>query len=84
MGLCGASDQIVLDWAAREGRILLTHEVTTMTHYANERVQAGLPMPGVFTVPKTVAIGRAIEELIILVECSLDDEWTDQVRYVPL
>ena len=30
-GLSGAPDDIVLGWAAREGRILLTHDVSTVT-----------------------------------------------------
>lgn len=84
VGLRGAPDPVVLVWAAQEGRVLLTHDVTTMTHYANERVRAGLPMPGVFVVPKIVAVGRAIDELTILVECSLEGEWENQIRYVPL
>lgn len=43
-----ADDPIVLEWAAQEGRILLTHDARTISHYAGERVAAGLPMPGVF------------------------------------
>ncbi len=35
-GLSGADDPAVLEWAAREGRILLTHDVATMTRYAYE------------------------------------------------
>jgi predicted nuclease of predicted toxin-antitoxin system len=30
-GLAGAEDPAVLEWAAREGRVLLTHDVHTMT-----------------------------------------------------
>lgn len=50
VGLSGASDLAVLEWAAREGRVLLTHDVSTLTRYADERVQAGKPMPGVFEI----------------------------------
>jgi hypothetical protein len=39
---------MVLDWAAQENRILLTHDITTITRYAYERVQNGQGMPGVF------------------------------------
>jgi hypothetical protein len=28
-------------------------------------------MPGVFEVPKTLSIGRAIDDLLVVVECSL-------------
>jgi predicted nuclease of predicted toxin-antitoxin system len=34
VGLSGADDPTVLAWAAREGRILLTHDVATITRYA--------------------------------------------------
>jgi len=34
VGLSGADDPTVLEWAAQEGRVLLTHDVTTITRYA--------------------------------------------------
>ena len=82
--LSGADDPTVLDWAARAGRIVLTHDVKTITHYAYERVRAGLPMPGVFEVRRAVLISVAIDDLVLLAECSLDGEWDGQVRYLPL
>ncbi len=84
VGLSGADDPTVLDWAAREGRVLLTHDVSTITRYAYERVRAGLPMPGVFEVSRTLSIGRVIEDILLLAECSLEGEWEGQVRYLPL
>ena len=41
-----ADDPTVLEWAAREQRVLLTHDVSTMTRYAYDRTRSGLPMPG--------------------------------------
>jgi hypothetical protein len=41
-------------------------------------------MPGVFEVSRAVPISVAIEDLVLLAECSLDDEWDGQVRYLPL
>ena len=83
-GLSGADDRSVLGWAAREGRILLTHDVSTLTRCAHERVAAGQPMPGVFEVGRRVPLGRAIEDIPVLVECSRAGEWEGQVRYLPL
>lgn len=40
-GLSGSDDPTVLEWAAQEGRVLLTHDVATITHHAYERVRAG-------------------------------------------
>jgi hypothetical protein len=75
---------VVLEWAAKEGRVLLTHDVTTMTQYAYERVKAGKSMPGVFEVSRAVPIGTAIEDILLLAEYSFEGEWEGQVRYLPL
>lgn len=82
--LSGADDPTVLEWCAREGRVLLTHDVSTMTRYAYERVEAGQSMPGVFEVRQTLPIGRAIEDILLLAECSFEGEWEGQMRYLPL
>ena len=84
VGLSGADDPDVLDWAARQGRVLVTHDVSTLSKYAYERVAAGEPMPGVFEVGTRLSIARAIDDLLLIVECSLDGEWEGQVRYLPL
>jgi hypothetical protein len=83
-GLSGADDATVLEWAARGGRVLLTHDASTITYYAFERVRAGKSMPGVFEVGREVAVSVAVEEILLLAECSLEGEWEGQVRYLPL
>ena len=83
-GLSGADDPTVLEWAAQQGRVVVSHDVSTLRKHAYERVAAGLRMPGVFEVPNTVSIGRAIDDLLLVIECSLEGEWEGQVRYLPL
>jgi Domain of unknown function (DUF5615) len=82
--LSGTDDPTVLAWAAKEGRVVLTHDVATMTTFAYERIQAGLFMPGLFEISRRVPVGLAIEELILIAECSLYGEWEGQVRFLPL
>lgn len=82
--LSETDDPIILEWAAQEGRVLLTHDVSTMTAYAYDRMRTGLPMPGDFEVSRKVPIGVAIDEILLLAECSLAGEWEGQVRYLPL
>ncbi|RMI04831.1 MAG: hypothetical protein D6681_09065 [Calditrichaeota bacterium] len=84
VGLSGADDETILEWAAQENRVLLTHDVSTITRYAYERVRAKKPMPGVFEVNRNVPIGTAIEDLLLIAECSFEGEWEGQVRYLPL
>lgn len=84
VGLAGRSDAEVLEWAAREGRVLLTHDMTTMKRYVDERIAAELSMPGVFEVSQQTHIAQAIEDIILIAECSLDGEWDGQIRFLPL
>ena len=82
--LASADDVMILEWASQEGRVLLTHDVNTMTHHANERVIAEKPMAGVIIVPQSLSIGAAIEDILIISEYSSAEEWRDQIQYLPL
>ena len=77
-------DPELLAWAAQQGRILLTHDVQTITGYAYDRVRAGLSMPGVIEVRIDQGIGTTIDDLVILISASTPEEFENQVRYVPL
>jgi predicted nuclease of predicted toxin-antitoxin system len=79
-----AGDQEILEWAAQEGRILLTHDVHTMTRYANDRIRANLSFPGIVVVRDDLPIGQAIEEILTIVVVSRPDELEDRVLYVPM
>lgn len=83
-GLSGADDPTVLEWTALHGRLLLTHDVSTLTRRAFDRVRSGRPMPGVFEIRSTAGAGDVIDDLTLLAECSHDFEWEGQVLYLPL
>ena len=83
-GLSGAEDPEVLEWSAQEGRVLFTHDTSTMTRYAYDRIRAGLPMPGLFEVPQSLPVGHVINDVVLIAELSLESEWANQVRYLPL
>lgn len=82
--LSGADDRDVLAFAAREGRVLLTHDANTMPRQAYERVTAGHVMPGIVVCGQDVPIRQAIDDIVLLIECSADGEWESQVIYLPL
>jgi hypothetical protein len=84
VGLMRADDPVILAWAADAGRLLLTHDVATVTRDAYDRAGAGLPMPGVVEVPWRLPVGRAIEEILLLAQCSGEGEWEGQIIYLPL
>lgn len=78
-GLIGTSDTQVLDWAAIHNRILVSHDVRTLVTLAFERVDANLKMPGVIEVSRQLPIGQVIDDLILLADCSQENEWEGQV-----
>ena len=84
VGLRTANDPTILEWAASEGRILLSHDRATMTHYAYERLRAGLPMPGLFIIRNKPPLGQMIEEIILVAACNSQEEWKDRVEFLPL
>ncbi|MDG2991671.1 DUF5615 family PIN-like protein [Candidatus Synechococcus calcipolaris G9] len=83
VGLSGMDDSAILDWAAQEGRVLLTHDVATITRYAYDRVRQGQPMPGVIEIATDSPVGQVIEDLLVLVECSQEGELEGQIQYLP-
>lgn len=84
LGLSGAADPYILHVCAQEGRVLITHDVETMRGYAYERVARHEAMPGVIVVKTFVSIGAAVEEILILVECSEEWEFENRVVHVPI
>jgi hypothetical protein len=84
VGLSGADDPSVLQWAADQGRVIVTHDISTLAKHAFHRIEAGQPMPGVFEVTSVTPVGRAIDDLILLAECSFEGEWEGQVLFLPL
>lgn len=83
VGLSGKDDPTILEWAAQEGRILLTHDVATITRYAYDRVRQNQPMPGVIEISTDAPIRRVIEDVLVLIECSHEGELESQVQYLP-
>jgi hypothetical protein len=83
-GLSGADDPTVLAWAAAEGRVLLTQDVATMPNYAAEAIRSGRRMPGMIVVPASMPLGRAIDELELLIEAMPEEELVYRIIYLPL
>jgi predicted nuclease of predicted toxin-antitoxin system len=79
-----ADDPTILAWAASQDRIVLTHDRATMPDFAYERLVRGEAMAGLFVVNDRMPIRQAIDELLLLVDCSEQKEWFGVVLYLPL
>ena len=81
-GLEGLPDEQVLEIAAREDRILVSHDVTTMpVHFAN--FIAKQSSPGVLLVPQSLPIRIAIEELALIWGASEAEEYANLITWLP-
>lgn len=79
-----AGDPTVLAWAAANHRVLLTHDRKTMPDFAYQRVAEGKHMPGLVVVNNRLPLGRAIDEILLLVQCTLEVEWEGSVFRLPM
>ena len=84
VGLEDKPDAALLGWAADENRIVLSHDLQTMPGFAIARLRGGQTMPGLILVPQELRIGKAIEELTMVVLCGDQTEWRDMIIYIPL
>jgi predicted nuclease of predicted toxin-antitoxin system len=84
VGLGEANDPTILEWAAANSRILLTHDRATMPDYAYARVVANKQMSGVFVLNDRISVRQAIGELLLMDACSEQAEWAGLVIYLPL
>lgn len=82
--IVGAEDPDVLAWAARNDRVILTHDRATMPGFAYARISNGDPMRGLFVLNDRMPVRQAIEELSLISECSEPAESDAMVVFLPL
>lgn len=84
VGLRTLDDPAILEWAANNNRLLLTHDKKTMPNFAYQRVYKGLSMPGVFVISDSASRVTIVENLITILQASNEDDWKDDVTFLPL
>lgn len=82
--LRGQPDSVILEWAASEGRVLVTYDVNSMRGFAADRIRSGAPMPGVLVVHWGHRVGQVVDALELVAGASLDGEWENRVEFLPL
>ena len=79
----GLRDPEVLGLAAAEGRILVSHDTSTMPVHFAARAHLALKSPGVLLALQSADTGEVIESLLIIWSASREEEWIDQIHYLP-
>jgi predicted nuclease of predicted toxin-antitoxin system len=82
-GLDGVGDPEILDRAAAEGRVLVSHDKRTMIHHFRECLAVGISGPGLLIVSQGALIGDVVEALVYIWALSDPAELRNQVHYLP-
>lgn len=82
VGLLGAHDADVLEWAATQLRIVLTHDTATMIGFAYQRMREQREFPGMIAVSQYASIGKVIDD-VERIASNDDFQLHDQVIYLP-
>jgi hypothetical protein len=84
VGLDHTPDPIILEWAASQGRVLITGDLNTMVGFAWSRVTAASPMHGVLALLENAPIGRVLDDVLLVANCYSEEEMKNQVLFIPL
>ncbi len=82
-GLTGLHDLEVLARAARDGRLLVTHDKNTMPTHFGEFITK-TESPGVIVAGQRLAVRSVLEDLALIWTASQAEEWTNCIIYLPL
>lgn len=83
-GLQGIPDENVLEIAARENRILITHDRRTMPKHFAAFIERQTYSAGVLIVSKKLEISLAIDEIILIWMASEAEEYVNLIRQLPV
>lgn len=78
----GLGDPIVLGVAAGENRVLVSHDVSTLAGHFRQFVR-GRGSPGVILIPQQLAVGAAIEGLLLVCDACDPRDLEKRICLIP-
>lgn len=81
--LQGLEDNFVLELAANEERILISHDRRTMPYHFAEFIQTQTS-PGVFILTKKFNFKQVIDDIVLIWATSEPEEWINNISDLPL
>jgi hypothetical protein len=77
-------DPEILEWCEKNQFNLITNNRKSMPQHLSDHLAAGHHVPGIFTINLEVPMGLIIDQLLLIVGASHEDEYIDQITYIPL
>jgi hypothetical protein len=82
-GLAGLLDPHVLERATTAGRVLVSHDQSTMPQHFAAFIQ-NQQSAGLLIVPQQLPYAVVVEELLLIWAASEAEEWINRIAYLPL
>lgn len=82
-GLESLGDAEVLAFAAKENRVLVTHDRRTMPRHFSEFVVSA-ESPGVLVVPQKLPPASVVDDLLVIWSATEAEEWKGRIFFLPL
>lgn len=82
-GLAGLADPRVLGICSEEGRVLVTHDCSTMPGHFADFIQHAASA-GVVLVPQHIPLSPIVEDLLLIWLSSEAEEWMNRICWLPL
>jgi hypothetical protein len=79
----GILDAAILLWTEREGRILISRDVSTLAGHLASHLQAGNHCPGIFMVRRHCALPQVVSFLVEAAYRSNAADWENRIEYIP-
>ncbi len=82
-GLMQLRDREVLAIAARERRVLVTHDQKTMPRHFADFITTETST-GLLVIPQHLSVAAAAEDLLLIWSATEADEWINRICFLPL
>ena len=82
VGLSRADDDRVLEYAAEQGQVVLSHDENTMTAAAYTRTRRRLAMRGLLIARQQKPMRDVIDSILLVAHASEAEEWVDRVEFL--
>ncbi len=80
----GTPDPEILTWCEQNQFSLITNNRESMPQHLSDHLSAGNHVPGIFTINRKVSMGLIIDQLLLIAGASDEDEYIDEIKYLPL
>ncbi len=80
----GTQDPEILAWAEDAGRILVSHDLSTLPIFLADHLHSGRHSPGIFLIRHGASLRQVLDFLVLVAHASEPWEWADRYQFIPV